>query len=119
MRTGYCTLNENKQNTGLNDSSDCICGETESVRHYIEDCELYESVREKLRVRLLQSGGKFEFKASVFLEVLKESPYEQEKINIMAVLEHYIRETKRFEKNISKTSNILTTEPDTRAQKIL
>ena len=84
--------------TGLKDSPDCICGETESVRHYIEDCELYESVREKLRVRLFQSGGIFEFKASVFLEVLKEDPYEQERINIMSVLEDYIRETKRFEK---------------------
>ena len=99
LRTGYCTLNEYKHKTGLKDSPDCICGETESVRHYIEDCELYESVREKLRVRLFQSGGIFQFKASVFLEVLKEDPYEQERINIMSVLEDYIRETKRFEKN--------------------
>ena len=99
LRTGYCTLNEYKHKTGLKDSPDCICGETESVRHYIEDCELYESVRETLRVRLFQSGGIFEFKASVFLGVLKEDPYEQERINIMSVLEDYIRETKRFEKN--------------------
>ena len=98
LRTGYCTLNEYKHKTGLKDSPDCVCGETESVRHYIEDCELYESVREKLRVRLFQSGGIIEFKASVFLEVLKDDPYEQERINIMSVLEDYIRETKRFEK---------------------
>ena len=119
MRTGYCTLNEYKHKTGLKDSPDCICGETESVRHYIEDCEIYESVREKLRVRQFQSGGIFEFKASVFFEVLKEDPYEQERINIMSVLEDYIRETKRLKKKLSKTTNILTTEPDTRAQKIL
>ena len=97
LRTGYCTLNEYKYKTGLKDSPDCICGEAESVRHHIEDCEIYESVREKLRVRLFQSGGIFEFKASVFLEVLKEDPYQQERIN-MSVLEDYIRETKRFEK---------------------
>ena len=47
LRTGYCTLNEYKYKTGLKDSPDCTCGETESVRHYIEDCKLYESVREK------------------------------------------------------------------------
>ena len=116
MRTGYFTLNEYKYKTGLKDSPDCICGQTESVRHYIEDYELYESVREKLRVRLFQSGGIFEFKASVFLEVLKEDPYEHERINIMSVLEDYIRETKRFEKKLSKTANILTTKPDTGAQ---
>ena len=52
LRTGYCTLNEYKLKTGLKDSPDCICGELENVRHYIEDCEMYESVREKLRVRL-------------------------------------------------------------------
>ena len=57
------------------DSPDCICGETESVRHYIEDCELYESVREKLRVRLFQRGGIFEFKASVFLEVYWDNQF--------------------------------------------
>ena len=99
LRTGYCTLNEYKYKTGLKDSPDCICGETESVRHYIEVCELFESVREKLRVRLFQSCGIFEFNTSVFLEVLKEDPYEQERINIMSVLEDYIRETKRLEKN--------------------
>ena len=91
LRTGYSTLNEYKYGTGLKDSLDCICCEAESVRHYIE--VFYESVREKLRVRLFQSGGIFEFKASVFLEVLKEDPYERERINIMAVLEDYIRET--------------------------
>ena len=87
FRTGYCTLNEYKHKTGLKDSLDCICGETENVRHYIEDCAIYESVREKLRARLFQSCGIFEFKASVFLEVLKEDPYEQERINIMSVFE--------------------------------
>ena len=87
FRTGYCTLNEYKHKTELKDSSDCICGETESVNHCIEDCEIYESVREKLRVRSFQSGGIFEFKASVFLEAVKEDPYEQERINHMAVLE--------------------------------
>ena len=118
LRTGYYTLNEYKHKTGLKDSPHCICGETESVRHYIEDCELYhDSVSEKLRVRLFQRGGIFEFKASVFLEVLKEDPYEQESINFMSVLENFIRETKIFEKKISKTTNILTTEPDTQAQK--
>ena len=98
IRTGYCTLNEYKDKTGVKDSPDCICGETESVRHYIEDCEIYESVKEKLRVRQFQSGGIFEFKASVFFEVLKGDPYEQERINIMSVLEDYIRETKRLKK---------------------
>ena len=33
LRTGYCKLNEYKYKTGLKDSPDCICGETESVRH--------------------------------------------------------------------------------------
>ena len=60
LNAGYCILNEYKHKTVQGDSPDCICGETESVRHYIEDCEIYESVREKLRVRLYLSGGIFE-----------------------------------------------------------
>ena len=39
LRTGYCILNEYKHKTGLKDSPDCICGETENARHYIKDCE--------------------------------------------------------------------------------
>lgn len=96
LRTGYCSLNEYKHKTGVKDSPDCECGETESVRHFIEDCERYEDIRERLRTRLFRMCGIGEFTAELFLGVRKEDPYEPERGNLQTILEEYLRETKRF-----------------------
>ena len=46
LRTGYCYLNGYLHIVGLKDSPVYTCGESESVKHYIEDCEQYEEIRE-------------------------------------------------------------------------
>ena len=46
LRTGYCRLDEYRYKTGLQGSSNCRCGDRESVQHFIEDCELYGDICE-------------------------------------------------------------------------
>ena len=43
--TGYCYLNGYMHAVGLNESPLCTCGEPESAKHYIEECEQYEEIR--------------------------------------------------------------------------
>lgn len=51
LRTGFSSLNYYKHKVGLQESPNCICGETETVDHFICNCELYELQRQKLSVR--------------------------------------------------------------------
>ena len=46
LRKGYCYLNGYLHSVGLKDSPFYTCGEPESVKHYTEDCEQYEEIRE-------------------------------------------------------------------------
>ena len=46
----------------------------ESVQHFIEDCELYDDIRERLRMRLFYSCGIKDFSAKTLLDVSKDNP---------------------------------------------
>ena len=63
LRTGYCRLDEYRYKTGLQGSSNCRCWDPESVQHFIEDCELYGDIRERMRTRLFYSCGIKDFSA--------------------------------------------------------
>ena len=69
LRTGYCYLNGYLHSVGMKDSPLCTCGEPESVKHYIEDCEQYVETRETLKARLFYGTGSSEFSYKLFLEV--------------------------------------------------
>ena len=51
LRTGYCYLNGylHLDLVGLKESPLCTCGEPKSVKHFFEECEQYEEIREKFR----------------------------------------------------------------------
>ena len=42
------------------------------MKHFIEECEQYEEIREKLRSRLFFGTGNSEFSCKLFLEVRVE-----------------------------------------------
>ena len=65
LRTGYCRLNEYtcRYKNGLQDLPNCRCGDPESVQHFIEDCALYDDIRERLRTRLFYTCGIKDFGA--------------------------------------------------------
>ena len=96
LRTGYCYLNGYLHAVGLKESPLCTCGEPESVKHFIEDCEQYEEIREKLRSRLFFGTGNSEFSCKLFLEVKVEDEFQECRQIINEIFEEYIFSTKRF-----------------------
>ena len=42
LRTGYVKLNEYLQKTSITENDKCQCGEIETVKHFLLECELYE-----------------------------------------------------------------------------
>ena len=57
---------------GLKDSPLCTCGEPESVKHYIEDCEQHVEIKERLMSKMFFTIGSSEFSCKMFLEVKAE-----------------------------------------------
>ena len=81
---------------GMKVSPLCTCGEDESVKHYIEDCEQYVETREMLRARLFYGTGSSEFSCKLFLEVKMKDEFQECREIINEVFEEYIKSTKRF-----------------------
>ena len=77
LRTCYCYLNGYLHTIGLEDSPLCTCGEPESVKHYIEDCEQYVEIREKLKSKMFFTIGRSEFSCKMFLEVKAEDDLQE------------------------------------------
>ena len=76
LRTGYCYLNGYLHVVGLKESPLCTRGEPESVIHFIEECEQYEEIREKLRSTLFFGTCNSEFSSKLFLEVKVEDHFQ-------------------------------------------
>ena len=91
-------LNEYRYKTGLQDSPNCRCGDPESVQHFIEDCALYDDIRERLRTRLFYSCRIKDFSAKTFLEVSKDNPLKPFRDSIDLIFEDFLSKTKRFVK---------------------
>ena len=96
LRTRYCYLNGYLHAVGLKESPLCTCGEPESVKHFIEECEQYEEIREKFRSRLFFGTGNSEFSCKLFLEVKVEDEFQECRQIISEIFEEYILSLKRF-----------------------
>ena len=47
------------------------------MKHFIEECEQYEEIREKLRSRLFFGTGNSEFSCKLFFEVKLEDEFQE------------------------------------------
>ena len=65
------------------------------MKHFIEECEQYEEILEKLRSRLFFGTGNSEFSCKLFLEV-KVDEFQECRQIINEIFEEYILSTKRF-----------------------
>ena len=81
---------------GLKDSPLCTCGEPESVKHYIEDCEQHVEIRERLMSKLFFTIGSSEWSCKMFLEVKAEDDLQECREILNEIFEEYILSTKRF-----------------------
>ena len=57
LRTGYCSLNEYRFKLNQCERSECVCGEIETVQHFILECPLYEDNRQRLQKNLFLQLG--------------------------------------------------------------
>ena len=96
LRTGYVRLNEYLKKSNITESDTCQCGEVESVRHYLLDCELYEDEREQLRRNLFQSCGIAHLDLNLILDLKPDDEQKDWRTAILSELETFIERTKRF-----------------------
>ena len=54
---GYCCLNDYRYKLNQFESSECVCGDIETVQHFILECPLYEDNRQKLQKNLFLQLG--------------------------------------------------------------
>ena len=64
----------------------------EALKHYIEDCENYNYIREQCKMKLYQITGIFDFTEDTFLSVSQEEDIKQQTYGIMEVFDTYITE---------------------------
>jgi hypothetical protein len=57
LRPGFIPLNHYIHLTNQIDSPNCLCGESETVHHYLLQCPNYEKEREGLRTELYFATG--------------------------------------------------------------
>ena len=96
LRTGYARLNEYLHKINVVDSSECQCGEVESVSHYLLICPLYENEREQMRRNLFQNCGIINLDMNTLLDARKEDELKEWRDIILTELETYVAGTKRF-----------------------
>ena len=80
----------------------CTCGKPESVKHYSEDFEQYEEIRERLKSRLFFGIGNGGFSCKLFLEVKEEADFQEYRKILNEIFEEYILSTKRFKTQFKK-----------------
>ena len=61
LRTGKCRLNEHLQRICITESADCVCGQAETVRHFIIECSQWQQQRQILRQEVRQRPGDLAF----------------------------------------------------------
>ena len=96
LRTGYVKLNEYLHNTNIAESDLCQCGEIESVKHYLMECELNENGRELLRRKLFESCGITHLDMNLLLDAKHDDEFKEWRGVILSELETFVLETKRF-----------------------
>ena len=96
LRTGYVKLNEYLQKSNITENDKCQCGEIESVKHFLLECEIYENEREKLRSNLFRSCGITHFDMNVLLDLRPDDEFKEWRSSILEELETFVVESKRF-----------------------
>ena len=77
LRTGYARLNEYLKKSNITESDMCQCGEIESVKHYLIECELYENQREQLRRKLFEICGIVHLDMNLLLDAKHDDEFKE------------------------------------------
>ena len=104
LRLKRSNLNSHLFSIGLSTSPSCICGQPETVKHFLLDCKLYEQARGQLFAKL---EGLLEMRVSKYTKanlceilLFGEKPHLQDKYQhnklIFYSVQRYICQTKRL-----------------------
>jgi ribonuclease HI len=97
LRSGFIPLNHYKHLTNQIDSPNCLCGESETVHHYLLQCANYEEEREGFRTELYFTTGSLNLDLDTLLSFGKDDQYNLTRDNILQLLGEFINKTKRFQ----------------------
>lgn len=89
-------MNEYLHKVGLSDTPICSCGEVESVEHYIQECQNYEDLRERLSVKLHQLTGICEWTPALFLDLRMKDKNEEFRLQLTETFDEFLERSKRF-----------------------
>jgi len=97
LRSGYVRMNEYLSKVGATPSSECQCGEVESVEHYLLHCPIYDNPREILKRNLVVKCGIFHVDLHLLLDIRKDKDANSDwRGCILQELEAYVAATNRF-----------------------
>ena len=96
LRTGYAKLNDYLHKLGLKESNACECGEPETVKHYLLDCEMYFNAREYMRTEIFNKTGQFDLTLDLLLTENKDETFYTQRSDILWYLSEFITQSERF-----------------------
>ena len=121
LRLKRSNLNSDLYSIGLSINPACLCGQPETVKHFLLDCKLYEQARVQLFVKL---EGLLEMRVSKYTKsnlcnilLYGEKPHLQDKFQynklIFFSVQRYICRTKRLYglTHVNKSTNISLADP--------
>ena len=92
------TISQIKKQIGVVEKPYCKCGEIESCKHYLMECEEVQDLRERLKVKMWQLTGEDLWTMEEFLAVTNKDEYEQEIFIINDILEEFLERSGRLTK---------------------
>ena len=93
---GFIPLNHYKHLTNQIDSSNCLCGESETVHHYLLQCPNYEEEREGFRAELYFATGSLNLDLDTLLSFGTYDQNNSTRDTIPQLLGEFTNKTKRF-----------------------
>ena len=68
----------------------------ESVEHYIQECQNYEDLRERLSVKLHQLTGICEWTPALFLDLRMKNKNEEFRLQLTETFDEFLERSKQF-----------------------
>ena len=99
VRSGYCRLNSYLHKIAKAESSDCECGTTESVHHFILECTKWEEQRQQLKTVVGTRARDLAFLLGAYESESKDGPIKHWSPNMEAVSAtlRFIQDTGRLD----------------------
>ena len=97
LRIGYAKLNDYLHKIGVSETSECTCGEVETIEHYLLHCENYFNERERMRTVLFHQTSIADLTLDALLGCNDSDLKKEFDLSISSALGDYITQTARLQ----------------------